>query len=468
MLTTWSVRLANGQLAPLRGNGTCAVRFAERKEFVKAAETRWLAQFEAQLQALQAGFFGCFPSLACRLLTWRELETRVCGCPDVSVDALERIALYEGSYNKDNKYIKQLWQVLREFSGGQRRQFLGFVWGRSRLPASPTQPFTIDSAGGTDDNILPHSHTCMFQLHLPRYSSKEHMRKRLLLAIQCGGARSDATMTGPSPRKRQLEATDDNVGSGTDINQTVPPSRADGSSGGDDAGEEPPPPLTFGQTQLLSIPCPGGHRDTLADFWRRCRVEQHADALEAQLHVSEIQDLLVSDKVTAESLHGACLEVLGARQQQEQQRQQQQQQQANADKEAMGSTPTEPEPAPEPGLLPEENGNESATPLAAVVAIAEEEATEQEEWLRIEQAIVDAPMVELEARVLAAGVAPTRMAVVPANLLLLQVYRNKEASVAGVTKSDMLRARAAAVALQQSRMRVPPDLINQDAAEATL
>ena len=68
---------------------------------------------------------------------------------------------------------------------------------------------------------------------------------------------------------------------------------------------------------------------------------------------------------------------------------------------------------------------------------------------------------------LAAGVAPTRMAVVPANLLLLQVYRNKEASVAGVTKSDMLRARAAAVALQQSRMRVPPDLINQDAAEAT-
>ena len=40
-------------------------------------------------------------------------------------------------------------------------------------------------------------------------------------------------------------------------------------------GEEPPPPLTFGQTQLLSIPCPGGHRDTLADFWRRCRVELH-------------------------------------------------------------------------------------------------------------------------------------------------------------------------------------------------
>ena len=62
--------------------------------------------------------------------------------------------------------MKMVWQVLEEFSGQERKLFLGFVWGRSRLPAQPSQPFTIDSGGGRSDAMLPMSHTCMVRFVL--------------------------------------------------------------------------------------------------------------------------------------------------------------------------------------------------------------------------------------------------------------------------------------------------------------
>eukprot|EP01046_Picozoa_sp_COSAG06_P093395 COSAG06_NODE_39586_length_411_cov_0.496795_1_plen_115_part_10 len=97
------------------------------------------------------------------------------------------IARYEGSYNQGDPYIKEFWGVLRGLTGEQRQQFLGFVWGRTTLPANPTTPFVIDSSGGSDDTKLPSSHTCMFQLHLPRYSSTALLRKMIVLSCMSAG-----------------------------------------------------------------------------------------------------------------------------------------------------------------------------------------------------------------------------------------------------------------------------------------
>jgi hypothetical protein len=162
----WSVCLVDGSISAVRGDGNENVRFSERTEFGAAAERVWLAQFKPQIEALLKGFCSSFPVAVARLQTWRELERSICGVSDVSVDTLERIARYEGSYSKGSDYIKTFWKVVRELSGPQRRQLLGFCWGRSRLPANPTEPFTIDSQGGTDDKKLPQSHTCCAS-HLP-------------------------------------------------------------------------------------------------------------------------------------------------------------------------------------------------------------------------------------------------------------------------------------------------------------
>ena len=178
----WCVRLVDGRVISLRGNGTETVAFADRGTYVEKTVSAWVAQFSAQIDALRSGLFAVLPELATRLLTWRELERRVCGHADVSVATLKRIAEFEGLAASDHEYVSWFWQILEGFTGEQRKQFLGFVWGRSRLPSSPTQRFRMDISG--DSQSLPRSHTCMFQLHLPKYPSKDMLRDRLLLAVR--------------------------------------------------------------------------------------------------------------------------------------------------------------------------------------------------------------------------------------------------------------------------------------------
>jgi hypothetical protein len=186
----WSVRLVNGRVLAVRGDGS-AVQYAERNTWAAACLQTWEKQFSDQLQAIRDGFYGTFPEISTRLLTWRELERRVSGQPDVSVEALKKIARYESGYRADDAYIAQFWAAIESMTGLERKMFLGFCWGRGRLPPHPTQPLTIDCSGDSDDS-MPHSHTCMFQLHLPRYSTPEILKQRLLTAIQSGGSRGVA------------------------------------------------------------------------------------------------------------------------------------------------------------------------------------------------------------------------------------------------------------------------------------
>mmetsp|Transcript_1322 Transcript_1322/g.1477 ORF Transcript_1322/g.1477 Transcript_1322/m.1477 type:complete len:93 (-) Transcript_1322:65-343(-) len=79
--------------------------------------------------------------------------------------------------------------------------YLKFVWGRSRLPPPDTprvQNHTIylmgaSSYGGDHDKVLPQSHTCFFQLDLPRYTKDNFAREKILYAIEtCGEIDTDA------------------------------------------------------------------------------------------------------------------------------------------------------------------------------------------------------------------------------------------------------------------------------------
>ena len=140
--------------------------------------------------------------------------------------------------------MESFWSVVTEMTGLQRRQLLGFCWGRSRLPSNPTQPFIIDSQGGADDNKLPQSHTCMFQLHLPKYSSKAILKQRLLCAIQEGGSRSD---------RGSKHQPKDNLSGDTFV---VPTAKA----------RSMPP------TVAIDVPPDGGHLEDLRAFCARAGV----------------------------------------------------------------------------------------------------------------------------------------------------------------------------------------------------
>ena len=92
--------------------------------------------------------------------------------------------LGSGDFQESYYTIVWLWDILREFSLENRRQFLYFVTGSSRTPLDGYDPpFNLTQGSDMTEDSLPKAHTCFNQLVLPRYSSKEIMIDKMLFAF---------------------------------------------------------------------------------------------------------------------------------------------------------------------------------------------------------------------------------------------------------------------------------------------
>lgn len=93
---------------------------------------------------------------------------------------------YEG-YNRDSKTIIRFWKVMERFDDEERRKFIRFVWGRSRLPPKGyewSQRLIIVKEESSDR--LPTAHTCSFQIDLLNYSNYKTLETKLRAAINYG------------------------------------------------------------------------------------------------------------------------------------------------------------------------------------------------------------------------------------------------------------------------------------------
>ena len=83
------------------------------------------------------------------LFQWYEIETLVCGNPDVDVEVLRKHTTYRAGLTVNHPVSRNLFKALTSFSSEERRLFLRFVWGRNRLPLQHgdwVQPFAIGLA----------------------------------------------------------------------------------------------------------------------------------------------------------------------------------------------------------------------------------------------------------------------------------------------------------------------------------
>ncbi|CAM9815631.1 unnamed protein product, partial [Ectocarpus sp. 8 AP-2014] len=98
------------------------------------------------------------------------------------------------NFKTADKEIQWFWNVLRSFSREDLALFLQFVTGTSKVPLGGfatlqgmrgIQKLNIHKAFG-GSHLLPAAHTCFNQLDLPKYTSEEMTRERILLAIHEG------------------------------------------------------------------------------------------------------------------------------------------------------------------------------------------------------------------------------------------------------------------------------------------
>ena len=109
------------------------------------------------------------------------------------VDDLRRNTKYVGEIQGDHKLVKNLFEVLSEFSAEDKCKFLRFCTSCSRPPllgfGHLHPPFSIRSAEEPtpffgDIDRLPTSSTCFNLLKLPCYKKKSTLREKLLYAIR--------------------------------------------------------------------------------------------------------------------------------------------------------------------------------------------------------------------------------------------------------------------------------------------
>lgn len=139
------------------------------------------------LNAFIDGIASVLPIEIFTILTGDEMKHLLCGNPEIDVDMLQKVVEYEGCSDTDT-FIRNFWDILREFSNDERKRFLQFVWARNRLPMKELDfdaPFKIqkDTSNGDSGDALPTASTCFFSLSLPEYRNKSQLKKKLLFAI---------------------------------------------------------------------------------------------------------------------------------------------------------------------------------------------------------------------------------------------------------------------------------------------
>lgn len=81
--------------------------------------------------------------------------------------------------------MKWFWEIVHDFDDEQKKKFLRFVTGSDRSPLRGMSQLAFTITGtGLDDERLPSSHTCFNDFILPKYSSKELLKGKLLQAIE--------------------------------------------------------------------------------------------------------------------------------------------------------------------------------------------------------------------------------------------------------------------------------------------
>jgi E3 ubiquitin-protein ligase HERC2 len=164
------------------------ITFENRLEYVRLALNFRLHEFDEQIKAVRDGMSKVVPVPLLSLFSGFELETMVCGSPDIPLNLLKSVATYKG-VDSSAPLIQWFWEVMEDFTNQERSLFLRFVWGRTRLPR------TIADFRGRDfviqildkynppDHFLPESYTCFFLLKMPRYSCKHVLQQKLKYAI---------------------------------------------------------------------------------------------------------------------------------------------------------------------------------------------------------------------------------------------------------------------------------------------
>ncbi|XP_028939898.1 E3 ubiquitin-protein ligase HECTD3, partial [Antrostomus carolinensis] len=166
---TYSTVLSDQRVVELIPNGSnTVVRYEDRREFIRLVQKARLEESKEQIAAIRAGLLRVVPQPVLDLLTWQQLEKKICGDPEITMAELRRFITFE-DFPSDDTRVQKFLEALNNFTSEDLSRFLKFVTGRSRLPVQIT---VYPERGNLDAlDLMPQASTCSCTFFLPNYSS---------------------------------------------------------------------------------------------------------------------------------------------------------------------------------------------------------------------------------------------------------------------------------------------------------
>lgn len=184
-----TVEMLGNVAPPAAMKAAAVVTFDTRRIFVRYLRSIAVRNGNAatHIAAFYAGLSTVHATELFSIWEPEELSDLICGESTISVQALKRLAIIEDALLEEGDMrVPWLWEILESWSQELLTAFLEFVAERSRLPSS-IEGLRLPLKIVPDDRLpvdsMPSSQTCFLELRLPKFSSKEEMEKKLLLAL---------------------------------------------------------------------------------------------------------------------------------------------------------------------------------------------------------------------------------------------------------------------------------------------
>ncbi|XP_024115134.1 probable E3 ubiquitin-protein ligase HERC3 [Oryzias melastigma] len=168
------------------GGESIAVDNTNRKEFVDSyLRYVFSDSVDEQYSAFSSGFLKVCGGEILSLFQPSELMAMVVGNNNYNWEEMEKNAVYKGEYSATHPTVRLFWEVFHEFPLEKKKQFLLFLTGSDRIPIHGMESLRIIIQSTTaEEHYLPVAHTCYNLLDMPRYQTKEILRRRLTQAVE--------------------------------------------------------------------------------------------------------------------------------------------------------------------------------------------------------------------------------------------------------------------------------------------
>ncbi|KAF1450899.1 E3 ubiquitin-protein ligase HECTD3, partial [Pygoscelis papua] len=178
---TYTMVRSDQRVVELIPNGSSTVvHYEDRKEFIRLLQRARLEESKEQIAAMRAGLLRVVPQSVLDLLTWQQLEKKVCGDAEITVAELRKFITFEDFAANDTR-IQNFLEALNNFTSKDLSRFLKFVTGRSRLPVQITVYPERANLNALD--LMPQASTCSCSFFLPSYSSAKACEDLLRYAV---------------------------------------------------------------------------------------------------------------------------------------------------------------------------------------------------------------------------------------------------------------------------------------------